>query len=177
MAYLGSGNIRVFPSTRRTHQSSHSRQVTEASLVGLINKLIDVESFVVTKLTGEEGTDAEFAFNITGYYFITELGYVVEQFQSATDIYATITIDTSGSVPEFYELEGQDVNNEYQGVEFTTTQQTGTNKYCLHILHKENGSWVVPRNSQIKFSTDSFKLELIDGGEILTETSPESPTI
>ena len=168
MSYLISGKISVFPSTRRTYSSSHSRQVTEASLVGMINKLIDVDSFVVTKLSDTYlGTD-EFSFNIHGYYFITTLGDVVANFTD--DVYATITIDVSGGVPEFYELSGQDVNNEYRGVEFTSTEQQGENKYCLHLLHKgedTNNKWEVPESSQVKFSMGSLpKLELIDGGEI-----------
>ena len=163
--YLGQDKIRVFPSTRRTYGSAFARQVTEANLVEMINNLVDVDSFVVTKLVGgEDGTTTDFSFCIHGYNFTANLGSMVDSFKS--DVYATITIDTTSDYPEFYELSGLDVNNNYEGVNFTDSVQTGTNEYCLHILTHESNGWVVPEESQLKFSIDSLGIDLIDGGII-----------
>lgn len=162
--FLGQGDIRVFPATRRTFESAVSRQVTEANLVDMINKLIDNDGFVVTQLEGELQDNTEFSFNIHGYYFTTTLGAVTAGFSQ--DVYATITIDTANVPPEFYELDGLDVNNVYEGVEFTDSPQTGTDVHCLHILTKVDSTWTVPEESKVKFSKDSLGIDLIDGGVI-----------
>ena len=162
--FLSQGDIRVFPSTRRTFESAMSRQVTEANLVDMINKLIDNDGFVVTQLEGELQDSTEFSFNIHGYYFTTTLGAVTAGFSE--DIYASIIIDTDNVPPEFYELDGLDVDNVYEGVEFTDSAQTGANVYCLHILTKVGSAWAVPEESKIKFSKDSLGIDLIDGGVI-----------
>lgn len=168
MAYLNSASIEVFPATRRTFNSSHARQVTEASLVGMINRLIDVDSFVVSKLeTDNQGLligSQEFSFNIHGYYFMTTLNPLIDL--GGTDIYASIQIDTTSGTPAFYELLGQDVNGEYQGVNFSNSEVTGDNIYCLHLLHDGDNGWEIPYESQVKFSPDSIDIKLIDGGEI-----------
>ena len=154
MAFLNSDNIRVFPSTRRTFQSSHSRQVTEANLVSLVNKLIDVDSFVITDSISN--VEDEFNFNIHGYYFsINDIGDLTDLFNSSTDIYAVITIDkgTSDTPPEFYELDGLDENNNYEGVNFVDSLPSlNSNQYALHILTKSGGDWSIPENSKFKFS-------------------------
>ena len=172
MAYLASNKIDVFPATRRTFESTHARQVTEAALVGLVNKLIDVESFVVTKLSDTYSGSDEFSFNIHGYYFTTTLGALTDF--DYTDLYASITLDVTGGIPAFYEIDGQDVvgeiDYEYQGVNFTAEEISGDNTYCLYLLHKnDSGKWEVPESSQIKFSPDSLNITLIDGGEIIDE--------
>ena len=41
MSYVGSQNINVFPSTKRGQYQRDARLMTESSLVGLINELID----------------------------------------------------------------------------------------------------------------------------------------
>ena len=164
MAYLNSSDIEVFPATRRTFNSSHARQVTEASLVGMINKLIDVDSFVVTKLSSNYSGSDIFSFNIHGYYFTTTLGKLTDL--NYTDIYASIQIDVTSGTPSFYELLGQDVNDEYQGISFSDSEVTGNNIYCLHLLHNGDNGWEVPYDSQVKFSPDSIDIKLIDGGEI-----------
>lgn len=175
MPYLESNSIKVFPATRRTIQPSLARQVTEANLVSLINKLIDKDGFVVTKLTGNEQTDLDFSFNIHGYYFTAALSLLKTIGQGTNNVYAKITIDTHSGVPEFYELLGQDVipaggsSYEYQGIEFKNSEFTlGANEYGLHLLTQDSdGHWVVPESSQVKFYLNSMqKLELIDGGVI-----------
>ena len=109
MSFLSSGLIRVFPATRRTANLTYARQVTEANLVGMINKLIDEKGFVITKLYGNEsGLTTDFSFNIYGYNFTAKLGDIIGVAgSSATNVYATITIDP-GADPVFDELLGLD---------------------------------------------------------------------
>ena len=164
MSYVNSSAIRVFPSVRRTYGQAFARQTTEGNLVSMINKLIDNDGFVATKLVGGEANNTDFSFCIYGYYFSSTLGTIVGSF--TTDVYATITIDPNSSHPEFNELIGVDADNVYKGIDFTATAQTGTNKHCLHLLHKTGNNWLVPEASQLKFSLDSINISLIDGGVI-----------
>lgn len=164
--YLGQGDVKVFPSTRRTYNSAHSRQVTEANLVNMINKLIDKDGFVYTKLVGNENPiNTDFIFNIHGYYFSVNLSTLTNGFSN--NIYAQIEIDP-GATSEFDELKYGDVDNSYKGISFIDTQPASTaNKYSLHILTKNsNDNWIVPESSQMKFDKSSFNLDLIDGGVI-----------
>lgn len=167
MANLLSSQIRVFPATRRTYSSAHSRQVTEANLVTMINKLIDKDGFVCTKLAGgEDGTTTDFIFSIHGYYFSAKLGDITGLLPSATNIYAQIEIDP-GASPEFDELKGLDSSNNYTGVSFSdSAPSAATNKYSLQILTKVSSNWLVPEASQMKFDKSSFNIDLIDGGVI-----------
>ncbi len=197
MAFLESSSIRVFPSARRNFQSSLSRQVTEANLVSLVNRLLDVNSFVVSNDV-ESGLN-EFAFNIKGYCFIVnKAGDITDLFSSASNVYATIVIDggpqegagnsqVASIPPEFYELIGIDNNNQYEGVFFSdyipTISDIISNPeesynyelYTLHILTNLNGTWSIPDSSKIKFSLRSLGISLIDGGEILTEEEQALP--
>ena len=176
MAYLGSDDIiRIFPSTRRTFESANSRQVTEANLTVLINKLVDVDSFVISSGNGI------CEFNIHGYYFKINQGSLetLASTNNWNDIYATITIDTSSNIEAFYELDGQDTQPEsseseeetdgtgyYQGLDFTGTPVNNENTYTLHLFTKVDEAWIVPPSSIIKFLPSSVDITLIDGGEI-----------
>ena len=70
MSYVGSQNINVFPSTKRGQYQRDARLMTESSLVGLINELIDLKSFVITPIPSDTLQQSDpFEFNIAGYYF------------------------------------------------------------------------------------------------------------
>ena len=65
MSYLRTENINVFPSAKRSNKQVSARLMTEASIVGIINKLIDREGFVITKRE-DVRLDHSFEFNIFG---------------------------------------------------------------------------------------------------------------
>lgn len=170
MAYLESRLINVFPATRRTYNSAHSRLVTESALTGMVRNLTDADSFVASPLKDDySGFDA-FIFNIHGYYFRALLGDIID-LNIEPDIYASITL-TANNMP-YKELQGQDYDRsdgaqEYQGLTFTGYPVTGNNVYCLHLLHYNSvdGKWEVPNISLNKFYLSSLDIDLIDGGEI-----------
>ena len=62
-----SSNIFVFPTTKREQINRSSRLLTEKNLVDIVNRLVDIESFVITRnfLYGEQSS---LDFNIYGYY-------------------------------------------------------------------------------------------------------------
>lgn len=69
MSNLISENIIVFPATQRTKDAAASF-TTEYNLTSLINKLLDVDAFVVShELESTGDTIKNIQFNIRGYYF------------------------------------------------------------------------------------------------------------
>ena len=82
--YIASGNISVFPATKRGEAYiKKSRLMSEENLVGIINRLVDKEAFCITK---EYGSNLPFEFNIFGYYFKVNRG------DSITDIFSSPTV-------------------------------------------------------------------------------------
>ena len=138
MAYLESGMINSFPSTKR---ASVNKLFTENSVTRLINKLIDQDSYVITNGITADFTqdvdygawvDKSFEFVIHGYYFSVSKGsayssglqYIMSKVPSfvRTDteektLCARIFIDLSDE--DFPELYGQDdEDNEYRAIQF-----------------------------------------------------------
>lgn len=138
MAYLESGMVNSFPSTKR---ASVNKLITENSITRLINKLIDQDSYVITN-----GIDADFTqdidygawagksfeFVIHGYYFSVSNGegyssglqYIMSKVPSFVrtgeqekTLCARIFIDISDE--DFPELYGQDdEGGDYKAIQF-----------------------------------------------------------
>jgi len=169
--YVNSDNIYVYPTARRGAYYPESRLLLESGLVGLVNKLIDREGFVIS-----DQSLNPFEFNIFGYYFkISNLSYVTSLFDSVSDgdvIYGKITLDDMlwGTV----ELSGQDDSGKYQGIEFIKVASGGTaptsdeTHKCLALIQYDsaNTQWVVVPSSKIKF--DGSIAGTIDGGTVTT---------
>ena len=174
MSYLASNKIQVFPSTKRGSYHPSARLMSEASLVNIVNKLIDTDGFVVTPdedvittnssgtITGQV-TNKVFEFNIKGYYFkINTLNDLISSFSSDSNIYATVHLNTTD---DYVELAEQDDNSEYQGLNFTNTlPNASSGYYSLWLLAKQGGYWVVPIDSRVKFVYD-FAIG-VDGGDL-----------
>ena len=65
MAYITSDNITVFPSAKRANANTDyvkaSRALSEQNLIGLVNQLLEVKSFVISN---EWDAEKDFQFNI-----------------------------------------------------------------------------------------------------------------
>lgn len=173
--YLTSDKINVFPSTRRTYSQTafSTRLMTESAIARLINKLIDYDGFVISE---EINDNTIFELNIYGYYFqITNfVAFLNSTFSSASDIYASIIIDPSGS-PSYQELYVPAENasaTTFQGLIFSSdgnpsvTLPTNGFLKTLKIAVKENSNWIIPDESRAKFNLRSVGLLEIDGGVI-----------
>lgn len=164
---IASNKIKIFPSARRNFSGDRfSRLMSESTLVSLINKLVDKDGFVITS---EFSSNSPLEFNIHGYYFRIESDGISSLLSNSSNVYATITLSeyTSNKGNAYLELVCADTNDVCTGVEFSDTAQTGTNKYCLQLLTKENNTWVIPEDSKVKFKGESvIPRELIDGGII-----------
>lgn len=174
--WLPSEDITVFPTTRRLVKQQDARLMTEKSLVGIINQLVDKDAFIITPKSALDA-DSPFEFNIHGYYFCVEkLDDITSLFneESPLEIYASITLDTGNG---YTELLGQDDTlgdadadsaSVYRGVSFSSEQPSdGSNTYYLKILERAttSDSWSCPELSFYKFVSNSLDFQ-IDGGII-----------
>lgn len=175
MAWIQSSKISVFPTTRRAIKQQDARLMTEKSLVGIINQLIDKDAFIVTK-KDSVASDKPFEFNIKGYLFhFDKLSDITDLYNTSTnlEIYAYIVLDTGNGYTELLgqddtlSVPDEDAYSIYKGVTFSDVPVSGTNTYCLKILQRTDitASWICPETSYYKYigSTIDFS---IDGGII-----------
>ena len=77
-AYLDSNKIKVFPcGGRNINYDPLARLTTEQNLVSIINRLVDMDSFIVTTHASNQEMDdsiEEYIFNINGYLFTVPNG-------------------------------------------------------------------------------------------------------
>ena len=77
MGYIHSDNIKVFPTTQRSNKDASARMMTEFNLTSIINRLVDMDSFIVTTHASNQEMDdsiEEYIFNINGYLFTVPNG-------------------------------------------------------------------------------------------------------
>lgn len=150
MSYITSGRIGSFPTTKR---GSINKLVTENSLTRLINRLIDVDGYVITSeiddsaVNYEEGIPAElwniplydFEFSIRGYYFCITADSVKSGLQHLIDVsgfrpvsgtssvlYGNIFIDkTNKNYPELWGQDSvDDASAVCKAIQFTIDDET-----------------------------------------------------
>lgn len=164
MANMSSTSVTVFPSSNRTVRYQRSaRHLSEKNITGITNKVTDKDSYVITSTF----PSSPFEFVLGGYYFsVTGLSNFIDlqDFGSATAIYASIEIDATGAYATLY---GQDDDSTglYTGLDISPTQPVSPN--WIKILGRERvgQAWAVPKESMVKFAAKSLPL-VIDGGEI-----------
>lgn len=161
MSYLATEQVTVFPSTKRADKQVSARLMTEQAIVGIVNRLIDRDGFVVTTDDELQSDEHVFAFNIHGYYFeissYAELKALFNDDKNAMNIYAHIFIDTTGNYTELF---GQDNDGKYQGLQFSydgkVKNSNNREEHKLLLLTREafESRWFVPNESRIKFELD-----------------------
>ena len=168
--YPSSSNVAVFPTTKREINDRSARLLTEQNLVDIVNRLLDVKSFVITKKFEQNGS---FEFNIYGYFFkIGNIGSIIDGLVTLEQangvvvdenscIYANIHTFLTGNYEELY---GSDENDVYDGVVFTLNSPLSNTDKFLKILDNSSGSWDIPPESLTKFK--GFSINPIDCGEI-----------
>lgn len=173
MSYLKTEEVKVFPSTRRVNKQTSARLITEQSMVGLINQLVDSDGFVITTEVHNPVSSTDlFEFNVHGYYFSVNLSSLLTLGDSWTDIWGIITLDVTN---DYTELVGQDATADenptensvfqYEGIDFQSSASASPNTYSLHLLTKSGSTWTIPADSRIKFIESSLDID-IDGGVI-----------
>jgi hypothetical protein len=187
---LNSGDIKVFPTTKRAGHQRDARLMTEENSTGTLSHATDFDSFVIASPSMIVDTLIEtLSFCIKGYYFeITDvasfLADIATNLSSATEIYATITlVATTGTKTvgqytynySYTQLSGQDTgdigspSSLYNGITFSDSASTEANTFSLQLLKKVTVSgatyWIVPEESVVKFDYAHIA-GVIDCGEI-----------
>lgn len=158
---IQSDKINVFPSVQRTEVES--RKLTEARIVGLINRLYKNGGRVITR-SDQPVLMGEVVFDIYGYLFkVSDISLVISQFASAEKIWAYITLMDldENQNPDYVVLNSLDDNGTYYGVTFTDAEPT--EHIHIELLYKENGSWYLPEPD------DGCHCNVIDGGDVSGE--------
>lgn len=149
--YLESSVVNNFPSTKRAQVN---KLMTENSVTRLINRLIDVNGYVITSEIslpdnfpcdipvgqwGADGVTRPFEFSLRGYYFcvepqesgspLTGINYLInsitEETPGADNIYAIIGIDyTNKDYPELSGQVEEENTGKYKGVQFSATDSS-----------------------------------------------------
>ena len=171
-----STNIFIFPTTKREQISRSSRLLTEKNLVDIVNKLVDVDSFMITK-NYSYGSNKSLEFNIGGYYInVNDFDSVIdlvtnnESVVKGSSIWANIFLYKTGDYEELY---GADENGSYSGVVFTFNTPinsignggTVKNLELVNFLNSSIESAYIPDSSYIKFIPE--RMNPIDCGEII----------
>ena len=149
MSNIASENIKVFPAVRRIKSPAESRQLSEKNLVGLVNKLLDVDSFIISY------TNDVMKFNIAGYYF------EIPKFSTTApkEKYAKLVIDSTKD-SQYPELKG-DENGNYLGLEFTNTGP----RVDEHWIQLRDGETIITSSFKYKATNvEGLKFDNIDGG-------------
>lgn len=177
MSNILSTSISVFPSTKRGNYQRSARLISESNLVGIVNKLLDSDKFVITQNVNDIAPlSSAFEVNIHGYYFTVDtcstiINAVIGSTPSATSIWANIIIGTTSG---YAELVGQDSGGDsstYSGVIFTadaadtTALSSGQERFSLKIFEKSGANWIIPSDSTLKYSSTRL-FGSIDGGII-----------
>lgn len=178
--YVLSKNIQIFPIANRVTQDPLGRLTTEYNLTSILNKLLDVDGFVIS------WNHPNIIFNLHGYLITANLTDIINGFSD--NIYASITItdyastNNDNNIKAYEEkflaqLDGRDVPGEdtsvsnygkYTGVTFSSSEPEPSQTdiiYHLHLLTKVNNVWVIPEDSKIKFRTNEYHRSIsIDDG-------------
>lgn len=156
MSNINSNNIKVFPAVQRTNSPSESRQLSEKNLVGLVNKLLDVDSFIISYDAAPAPNDT-MKFNIAGYYFeISDFASSIGDNKYAKLVFDDTTINT-----DYPELKG-DSDGSYLGLEFTETISENDTHW---IQLKDDSNNIITSSFKYKAtSIEGLKLDNIDGG-------------
>ena len=166
MANMSSTSVTVFPSSNRTTSYQRSaRHLSEKNITSITNKVTDNDNYVITSTFPA----SPFEFVLGGYYFsVTGLSNFIDlqNFGSATAIYASIEIDTTGAYATLYGQDDDDTGL-YTGLNISSTQPVPQNGFWITLLERERTgeAWSIPKESMIKFTSKSLPL-VIDGGEI-----------
>lgn len=174
--FLASQSVKVFPLAK--YRSVESLDITsrlfyEQNVSNLIRQLIDTQGFIISGTVFTNGivnSDAPFCFNLYGYYWeiaantnlvdsgVSNGTYVIAQIQMQE---RTPDINTGVIPPQ--EIEGQDVEGEFQALQINTVTQLPTNGIYLVLLQKQGNNWIIPDSSYNKFDSKSLSITGIDG--------------
>ena len=187
---INSDSVKIFPSTKRADQQHSSRALTQAALVGLVNQLLDRQSFVISQNDDNEIFNLQnnqfIQVNICGYYFKVRTSqitsfigdtsiqsiYLCAKFLQGSSAYSVEYLprmNLIGNDQSYIQFDGQmDSNQKVQGLKLSDTEISTNGWKSILILEKSENYWKIPSGSQIKFNLTrlpSTQISGVDGGD------------
>lgn len=167
MAYISSSDIKMYPTARRDDDfDRNARLNTEQNLVSIINRLTNIDSFVIQGLSIENGSLTAGSCNIHGYVFniLNDLSITVSGSSSNNMLALQIRIKKQGDVEELIAFDTQDINSDgsldvsqtFKGLQIaaipkqTESITDGGNSTTIHTLpiayYDSDKGWVTITN-------------------------------
>ena len=166
MVNIESGNIKVFPSVRRSDESDlDARLPSEYNLTNIVNRLTNTDSFIVEGLTIVKNLDGAIQLtsgscNIHGYYFEIKNSIILNDIGNHDKVYLKIETETS-AVNSFVELVGNDEsNNVYTGLQIVY-RKPETGYYLLLATKDGNGNWINNTQASIRYTSEMVEIPTI----------------
>ena len=163
MSNVNIDNIYAFPAVNKNTQPT-ARLTTEYNLTSIVNRLVNKESFIFAPDLGTDLTNnPTIKFNIKGYLFEEICSNILNLFgDTTTNIYAKIKFKSTNSSDSErnLQLDGES-ESKFIGLDFVESKPN--EGYYIHLLTKVEDSWEIPRNSYIKFTSDSI---ILDDGDL-----------
>ena len=163
MSNIKSENISIFP-LAKPRINNTSRLFYEQNVTNLLRQLMDTDGFIIQpcELNGNV-CNGDLIFNLYGYYFkIDHETTLTDDMTTGNYIIAQIKLTENEPV----EIDGQDDNDVYTGLDILCTDEiesNNSNAKRLVIFEKINGEWQVPSSSFNKFNPQSLVITGIDG--------------
>ena len=179
MSNFNSGDILVFPSSERVNYRE-SRLFTEQNTVSIVNRMLDVNSFVISPLVDEiTDLNTEIELNIGGYYFKFKLSALTGLLDNQLNGYYFPKFKIKlNRVGDYFELSGTDDNGLYNGLSITfistpptefdildATDNTKTYEFIPFKIIKTNNTYEVEILTHFRLNAKRL-FGRIDCGEI-----------
>lgn len=147
-------NVEVFPVTFNT---DNSNLLSETNISEMLAALSEKRNFVVSY----DDNRKKIEFYLEGYHCkIDSVGTALST-ENADSLWIRLN-KANGLVKQ------PNGNNEFEGLDYVTSEPTENRNQYFQLLVKENSTWKVPVDSYIRFTSQSIDMSSlnIDGGEI-----------
>lgn len=194
MAYIKSKDIQIFPSAFRGQQEGvgttynpGSRLTTEYNLTSLASRMSSVHKSYVIEYN-KSAPSKDILFSLNGYLFAIKMNggdiNYFDEFAGSNEIWAKIklvpisdNLDTDNTIetkPVLRPLSEDslvllDVDDEFVGLELTSTKPDDSQFKVLKLFEKQNDNWFVPKSSYFRIYSEEVESKLTDGLSINDE--------
>lgn len=178
--FIQSQQIKIFPLAKARESQRSSRIFYEETTSSLIRNFIDSFGFIVKNKDGkipaiEKNNNGnwqlknDLMFNIYGYYVTIKSGTILNNVVNTNYIYASIKLSGGENIP--YEINGQDVNGVYEGLELKSSDEVVESynaenniiNLMLFVKDTNNNTYKIYEDSYQKIDITALNITGIDG--------------
>lgn len=167
MSNIKSTDISIFP-LAKPRLDNTSRLFYEQNVTNLLRQLMDTDGFIIQdcEINNTE-SNKDLIFNLYGYYFKIKREAISTILSTNLNNGEYIIAKIKLTQQEPIEIDGQDDNDLYTGLEIicndTIPQNNDSNSKTLVLFEKVNNEWKPYNNSLNKFNSQSLSISGIDG--------------